>query len=172
MIGWPRRRVLLTWAAICAVLVVPLASQGLWLGPALSHFVMERSGRALDVGSVHAGLTGDLQPTIRFKELRIANAKWAEPRAFVDAREIRFTFSWRSLMESEWLVARLKLVDADVDMEIMADGLRNWRLSNPEDRGPGRVRVMTLDAVRSRVHLVHGAADVIADMAVADLPPD
>ena len=133
---------------------------------------MERSGRALDVGSVHVGLTGDLQPTVRFKELRIANAKWAEPRAFVDAREIRFIFSWRSLTESEWLVARLKMVDADVDMEIMADGLRNWRLSNPGDHGPGRVRVLTLDAVRSRVHLVHGAADVIADMAVADLSPD
>ena len=36
-------------------------------------------------------------------------------------------------------------------MERQADGLRNWRLRNPEDRGPGRVKVLRLEPHRSKI---------------------
>jgi uncharacterized protein involved in outer membrane biogenesis len=53
------------------------------------------------------------------------------------------------------VIRHLRLVDADVDLERQADGLRNWRLTRPDDRGPGVIRVMALEAVRSRIRFVH-----------------
>ncbi len=53
--------------------------------------------------------------------------------------EVTFVFkSLGTLFDDRSLVALLELKDADVDLERQADGLRNWRLNNPENRGPGK----------------------------------
>lgn len=172
MIARPRRTTLLVWAALVGLFVLPLVLSTYWVRPLLQHVVMERSGRAFDASAIHFGLTADLLPTILFRDLRIENAPWAGRRPFVEAGELRFTFAWRSLTESKWIVMRLGMADAAIDMEYQADGLRNWRLTNPDDRGPGRVRVLAVDAVRSRVHVVHGGAGVTADLAMLALPTE
>lgn len=171
----PRRRrapalIALALAAPLIAAALLLATSALWLGPALQHFVQSRTQRQLDVRSVRLGLTRALEPTVRLRGLRIANAPWADARPFVTADEVRFTFAWRSLSERRIVVSRLELDRAQVDLERQADGLRNWRLSNPDDRGPGRIKVVALDARDSRIRFVHRGIDVELDTAIAVLP--
>lgn len=106
---------------------------------------------------------------MRLRGLRIDNAPWADRRPMVMAGEVRFTFAWRSLMGEHIIVNRLELLDAQVDLEHRADGLRNWRLTRPDDRGPGKIRVLTLDARRSSLRFVHGGRDLEIDTAIAAL---
>src|SRR6185369_11774779 len=64
--------------------------------------------------------------------------------------------SGRSVGSDRLVLTRIDLVDAEVDLERRADGERNWRLRHPDDRGPSRVEVMSLDATRSELRFVHG----------------
>lgn len=140
-----------------------------WLRPLLQRHVLAHSQRNLHFDSLRLGLSGDLQPTARFRGVRIDNAPWADRRPMVDAGEVRFTFAWRTLLGERIIVKRLELVDAQVDLERSADGLRNWRLTRPDDRGPGRTSVQTLEARRSSLRFVHGGRDLEIDATIAAL---
>jgi hypothetical protein len=54
-------------------------------------------------------------------------------------------------------------------MERLADGLRNWRLVHPDDRGPPRVRVLALDARRSHLHTIHRGIELELDAQTTPL---
>jgi uncharacterized protein involved in outer membrane biogenesis len=101
-----------------------------------------------------------LEPTVRLRGVYIQNAPWAAKRPFATAGEVSFTVSLQSIWRGHPIISRLVLVDADVDMERQADGLRNWRLRNPDDRSPGRVKVQVLEAHRSQIRFVNGAIDL------------
>jgi uncharacterized protein involved in outer membrane biogenesis len=58
-----------------------------------------------------------------------------------------------------------------VDLERQADGLRNWRLIHPEDRGPMRTKVLSVDAQRSELRFVHGGLDLDVDTRISALEP-
>jgi uncharacterized protein involved in outer membrane biogenesis len=55
-------------------------------------------------------------------------------------------------------------------MERQADGLRNWRLGHPDDRGPPRVQVLALDARNSRLHTIHRGIGLEMDAQSTPLP--
>jgi len=131
----------------------------------------ERSGRSLDFDELHIGLTGSLEPTVQVRGLFIQNAAWAAKRPLVRAGQVTLTFSWRSLSEDHVTLTRVVLVDAEVDLERQSDGLRNWRLIHPEDRGPQRTRVLSLDAQRSELRFVHGGLDLDVDTRISALEP-
>lgn len=127
----------------------------LWLRPLIQHHIRERSGRRVDFDELHIGLNRALQPTVRMRNLVVQNAPWASStQPLVRAAEFGFTLSWETLRGDMVVLTRLDLVDAELDLERQADGLRNWRLTRPEDRGPGRVRVTTLDARDTRARVV------------------
>ena len=167
--GAPRRRVW-PWFVIAGVFGVWLAlHDATWLRPLLQHHVLARSQRHVDFDDLRLGLSGELLPTVRFRGLRIDNAPWADRRPMVVAGEVRFTFAWRSLTGEHIIVNQLELLDAQVDLEHRADGLRNWRLTQPDDRGPGKIRVLTLDARNSSLRFVQGGRDLEIDAAIAAL---
>ncbi|CAN5831961.1 hypothetical protein BH11PSE8_BH11PSE8_29690 [soil metagenome] len=143
-------------ALLLTLLLLVLFFDWTWTRPAIQHQVMAWSGRSIDFDRLQLGLTDALDPTVEFTGLRIQNAPWAAQRPFVVAGRVHMVFDWRSAHEPLVIIKRLTLMDAQIDMERQADGLRNWRLSHPLDRGPGRVRVMSLDANRSVVHVVDG----------------
>ena len=94
--------------------------------------------------------------------LRVENAAWADKqRPLVDAGLLRFEFEWQSFTGPRVTVTRAVLVDARIDLERSADELRNWRLSNPLDRGPGRIRVLSLEAGDTRVLVEDGVVDAV-----------
>ena len=164
-----RRRI---WPWLLGAVVVSLffaLHEATWLRPLLQHLVQARSQRHVHFDELRLGLSRDLQPTARFRGLRIDNAPWADRRPMVIAGEVRFTFAWQSLTGKHIIVKRLELVDAQVDLEHRADGLRNWRLTQPDDRGPGKIRVQTLDARSSSLRFVHGERDLEIDSSIAAL---
>ncbi|HKW85002.1 MAG TPA: AsmA family protein, partial [Burkholderiaceae bacterium] len=165
----PRRR-RWPWLLAAGVFLVWFAlHQATWLRPLLQHHVQARSQRHVVFDELSFGLSRDLKPTLRLRGLRIDNAPWADQRPMVVAGEVRFTFAWRSLTGGHILVNRLELSDAQVDLEHSADGRRNWRLTQPDDRGPGRIRVLTLDARRSSLRFVQAARDLEIDSTIAPL---
>ena len=155
---WPRfdsRRSRVWLIAALGFVALLTAFDGVWLRPLIQHHVHERSGRRIDFDALHFGLDRALQPTVTLRNLVVQNAPWAGPRPLVRAAELGFTLSWASLRGDGVVLTRLTLVKAEVDLEHQADGLRNWRLTRPDDRGPGRVRVMALDAHDTRARFVH-----------------
>jgi uncharacterized protein involved in outer membrane biogenesis len=129
-----------------------------WCRPLIQHFVQQRSGRQIDFDRLQLGLDRYLAPTVRLQNLRVQNASWAAAASMpmIQAEDFSATFDPASLLHGDRIViTRMTLVGADIDLEMQADGLRNWRLTRPEDRGPGRVRVLTIDAQRSRLQLTH-----------------
>ncbi|HEV7801608.1 MAG TPA: AsmA family protein, partial [Burkholderiales bacterium] len=82
-----------------------------------------------------------------------------------------FTFSLASVWRGRPVISRLVLVDGTVDLERRADGLRNWRLRDPEDPSPGRVTVMTFEPLRAQVRFVNRAIDLdfVATAAPAEV---
>ena len=145
-----------TLAALAALVVLPLLLQGLWLAPLAGRYLSKTSGRRVHFDSLRVGLSGRLQPLLHVRGAQIANAPWADttqPMAVIG--EGSFEFTWGSLLTTPTLIARLELHNANVDLERRADGLRNWRLLVPTDRGPGRYRVLALDAHQSSVRFAH-----------------
>jgi uncharacterized protein involved in outer membrane biogenesis len=166
---WGPGRIALAAAAALALLV--WAFDWTWCRPLIRYCVAERSGRSIDFDELHVGLSRSFDPTVQFRGLLIQNAPWASSRPFVRAGIVSLTFSWRTILADQIVVNRLVLVDAEVDLERRADGLRNWRLIHPDDRGPPRIKVLAVDATRSEVRVVHRGIELDVDTRVSALEP-
>ena len=139
-----------------------------WLRHPLENFLSEASRREVKIGHLGVDLAFSLEPTVHVQDLYIENAPWADKRPFAVAREASITFSLKSVWEKRPVISRLVLVDAELDMERQADGLRNWRLRNPEDRGPGRVKLLSLEPHRTTIRFVR--RDIDFDVTAAASP--
>jgi uncharacterized protein involved in outer membrane biogenesis len=131
-----------------------------WLRQPAVDYLIKKSNREIRVDDLHVELGLTLEPTIRLRGVYIQNAPWAGDRPFATAGEASFKVSLKSLWEGRPVISRLVLVDADVDMQRQADGLRNWRLKRPDDRSPGRVTVHTLEAHRTTIRFVNREIDL------------
>jgi uncharacterized protein involved in outer membrane biogenesis len=141
-----------------------------WCRPLIRHYVMSHSGRAIEFDDLRVRFAHGLDPTIEFRGLTIQNAPWAASKApFIHAGRLAANISWRSLGSDLIIVNLIELEDAQVDMERQADGLRNWRLSHPDDRGPPHARVLALDARRSQLHTIHRGLDLEMDAQTTPL---
>ena len=150
----PRTKVLVG-GLVTLVLLVALFDWN-WFRPALERHLSQRSQRTVRIADLHLSLNARLQPVVRLRGVHIQNAAWADAsQPFAVAGEAHFTFSWPSLLRDVKVVTDLRLVDANIHLARQADGLRNWRLTRPDDRGPPRLRVLRLEPVRSTLHVVH-----------------
>jgi uncharacterized protein involved in outer membrane biogenesis len=152
----PGRATTVLAGALLAVVVAAALFDWNWLRGPLERYLSERSRREVRIADLH--VTPGLEPTIRLRGVYIENAPWADRRPMAVAREASFTVSLSSIWRDRPIVTHLVLVDADVDLERQADGLRNWRLVYPDSTGPGRIRVLALEAHRSRVRFVNRGA--------------
>jgi uncharacterized protein involved in outer membrane biogenesis len=118
-------------ASLTALALLFWAFDWTWVRPLIRYCVAERAGRSIDFDELRIGLNRALDPTVELRGLLIQNAPWASDRPLVRAGLLSFTFSWRTLLADQMVVNRLVLVDAEVDLERQADGLRNWRLIYP-----------------------------------------
>ena len=148
-----------------------------WFRHPIERYLIDRSHREVRIGDLHVDLGFSLEPTVRVRDVYIENAPWAskEPAAVVG--EASFTFSLKSLWEGRPVISRLVLIDADVQLERQADGLRNWRLRNPDDRGPGRVKVLRIEPHRTKIRFIRRDIDLdvvvaASEAAASGQPPD
>lgn len=142
-----------------------------WCRPLLRHYVMSHSGRNLQFDDLQVHWRHGLDPTIEFRGLSIQNAPWAASKApFIQAGRLSAEISWRSVGSHLLVVNLVEMEDAQVDMERRADGVRNWRLSHPDDTGPPHARVLALDARRSRLHAIQQGIGLELDVSTTPLP--
>ena len=169
----PRRRWAgrLLLAVLAALVVLALAFDANWLRPLIRHHVMARSGRSVQFDDLKIRFRDGLDPTFEFRGLVIQNAPWAASKApLIRAGWVAATVSWRTIGSELTIIKRVELQDAQVDMERQADGLRNWRITRPDDRGPPRVQVLEVDARDSTLHLVHAGIPLVLDVRSTPLP--
>ena len=166
----PGRKMKLALGVLAAFALLLALFDWNWFRPALERHLTRTSQRTVQIADLHLGLDAALQPTVRLRGVHIQNAPWADPRPFAVAGEARFTFDWASLFDDVRVVTHLTLVDADIDLERQADGLRNWRLTRPDDRGPARLRVLSLEAHNSRLRLIHHGIGLALQTAATALP--
>ena len=162
------------WIAIvvAVLVVVALASQPWWLAPLLGAQLSKTSGREVHFDSVRVGLTTSLAPVVVMRGVRIANAPWADTsRPFAALEEAVFRFSWRRF-EDRWVVSHMILRDGEVNLALQADGLRNWRLHDPEDRGPGHYWFYALEPHRATLRFDNGRIDLHLHTSASDMPPE
>lgn len=127
-----------------------------WLRPSLERHLAEKSQRTVRIADLAVELGLSLEPTVRLRGVYIENAPWADTkRPLAVAGEASFTLALKSLWDEKLVVSRIVLKDAEVDLERLADGLRNWRLREPDYRGPGRFKVLALETHRSRIRFAH-----------------
>lgn len=156
-VSTPRARIVARGLAVAAALVVlALLLQPWWLAPMIGHWLSASAKREVHFDSMWVTLTASLQPVVHFRGVRIENAPWADPhRPFAALGAATAVFSWLSLREHRPIIALLILRDGEVDMERRSDGLRNWRLSRPDDRGPGRVKALSIRSENATVRFLH-----------------
>ena len=150
-----------------------------WFRHPLERYLIDRSHREIRIGDLHVDIGLSLEPTVRVRDLYIENAPWADKRPFIVASEAFFTVSLKSVWERRPVISRLVLIDAEVDVERQADGLRNWRLRNPDDRSPARFRVLRLEPHRTTIRFVRRDIDLDVTASASssetrseDLKPD
>ncbi len=144
-----------------ALLLVAIVTHPLWLAPLVSRHLSARSGRAAQIDTMWIGLSSSLAPVLHLRGIHIANAPWADSdRPFAALASAIAVFSWKSIEQRRPVIALLTLTDGEVDLQRTADGLRNWRLANPEYRGPGRWKVLAVRGEHATVRFVHGGIDL------------
>jgi len=126
-----------------------------WLRAPVERYFSETSGRAVKIGHLDVDMDFSLVPTVRLRDVHIENAPWASKRPFVAAGEVALTLSLRSAWQGRPVISRMVIANAEIDMERTADGLRNWRLLEPDKRGPGRIKVLVLEAQRTQLRFVN-----------------
>ena len=147
--------------AIAVMLVVMLATQALWLAPLVGHQLTARAGRDVHIDSMWIGLSSSLAPSVHLRGVRIANAPWADSdRPFAALGSATAVFSWKSIEQRRPVIALWALADGEIDLERTADGLRNWRLANPDYRGPGRWKVLAVQGERATVRYANGGLEL------------
>lgn len=162
-------RAVLVALGVLAVLSLLVADVN-WLRPAVVRYLEHKSGREIQVGDLQVRLDAQWQPVVRLRDLRVANAPWATgSRPFIVAREARFTFDWATLFSDLRVMREMHLVEADIDLQRQPDGLRNWRLTRPDDRGAARMRIRRLQAERSRLTLDHRGLGLVLEATSAPL---
>jgi len=146
---------------ILALLLAAVALQPWWLALLVAHRLEVDSGRGVHFDSMRVGLSWRLEPVIRMRGVRIANAPWADTKQpLVALGEMIVRVSWRSLDEGRPVLSLMVLRDGKVDLERQADGHRNWRLRDPENLGPGRYKVQALQAERASIRFKDAGIDL------------
>ena len=164
-----RRTRILLGVALVFVLAVALFDWNWFRGPLVNHLA-ERSGRDVRIEDLDVSFSWRLEPTVRLRGLYVPNAPWGSKQPMAVAREVAFTFAIESLWEQRPIITQLVLVDADISMEREANGARNWRLLNPDYRGPGKVRVQTLKARNTKIRFINREIDL--DLTAQATPAD
>ena len=147
--------------AFAGLVVAVVVLQPWWLALLVGHWLASASGRSVHFDSLWIGLSSGFEPVVHARGVRIENAAWADTRRpFAALDELVAVVSWRSVAEHRPVLALMVLRDGAVDLERQADGLRNWRLHKPDDRGPGRIKVLSLRGERATLRFAHRGIDL------------
>ena len=155
-----RKTKILLGVALTVALTLALFNWN-WLRPSLERHLSEKSQRAVKIGDLEVELGFSFEPTVRLRSVYIENAPWADTKhPLVVAGEACFTLPLKTLWDQRGVVSKFVLKDAEVDLERLPDGLRNWRLREPDYRGPPRYIVLAVETHRTSIRYAHRGIDL------------
>ncbi len=105
------------------VLLVALMDWNWLRGPAqrLASSLLQR-----EVVLGHLEVRPGLTSVVRLRDVRVANTDWSPAQPMATVREIEFSIRLGSIFMSPRVLPHLRLTDADVLLERLADGRTNW----------------------------------------------
>jgi uncharacterized protein involved in outer membrane biogenesis len=129
-----RRASLLTVALVIGALVLVVALMDWnWLrGPAqrLASSILQR-----EVSLGHLEVRPGLTSVVRLRDVRMANTDWSQVQPMATVREIEFSIRLGSMLMPPRVLPHVRLTDADVLLERLADGRSNWEFGRGGRQG-------------------------------------
>ncbi|VTU36654.1 putative assembly protein [Variovorax sp. PBS-H4] len=154
--GFPRRHPIWMVAllALLALLAVAVLFDWNWFRAPLERYISAKTERVFRISDLHVSL--GLTPTIRMREVFFGNSDWSDEEAMARIETLEFSVSLRDLPE-KILVPRVALTRPDLVFERLKDDRKNWKLGDPSDTSPSKLRISTLSVDRGRLRYIdHG----------------
>jgi AsmA family protein len=165
-------RTALGWAAGLIALIALLATAFLlvfdWnmLRNVLAERLSEELGREFAVDGNLEGSLG-LQPRIKARDVRVANAGWAAEPNMVEIESLQMQLDLRSLARGRFVVSGLQIRGAAVHLEIDAEGRSSWDLGREPDEPPWIPLIESLVIEESRLTYHDRRHEVELDAIIA-----
>jgi uncharacterized protein involved in outer membrane biogenesis len=147
------RKVLLAVLALIALFLILFDWN--WLRGPVQRYVSEKTQREFRIS--HLAVSLGRYPKVTLKDVFFANADWSKQGPMAQVGKLEFTVSLRDLFEKKIVLPKLALSQADITMEELKDGRRNWIFSDPNDTSDTVFRISTLSVDQGKLHYInHG----------------
>ncbi|WP_420223443.1 AsmA family protein [Pigmentiphaga litoralis] len=129
-----------------------------WLRHPVERYISSKTERTFTLGHLDVDL--GFPTVVRLRDVYFSNADWGRKEPMAKVGQVEFSVSLPSLFADKILMPRLAVSNADVVMEMDKEGRRNWRLSEPDDTRPGRVRIGSLAVTDTRLRFYQYARNL------------
>jgi uncharacterized protein involved in outer membrane biogenesis len=157
---------MLTIAALLVLLVVFFDWN--WFRHPLERYISKKTERTFTISDLHVRL--GFTPTIRMRDVFFGNAAWSKEPAMARIKEAEFSVSLRDLPKKV-LIPRVALTEPDLLFESMADGRKNWILSDPGDKSPSKLRISTLSVDKGHLRYTDAGMPFNIDINASTFDP-
>jgi uncharacterized protein involved in outer membrane biogenesis len=140
-----------------------------WLRPSLNAYLSQKTHRTFQSSDLHVRI--GLTPTIRLRDVVLADAPWGETTPMARIGSVEFSMSLRDLFDGKLLLPRVALADAQLRLERLADDRKNWIVSDPNDSSPSRLRISSLSVTRGQLQYVDRGLPFELRVAVSTFDP-
>jgi AsmA family protein len=135
-IGW----LVLALAVLAVVLVLSFSHLR---GP-ISRAVTKATGRELIIEGDLRIMPSWVHPRFRAERVTFANADWGDAEHLLKAGAIEFSVNVLGLFGGKLLLPEVSLEDAEVNLELDAEGRKNWVLDDKEQKKDSRIVIQRL----------------------------
>jgi len=126
-----------------------------WLRVPVQNYVSKKTQREFRIS--HLDVKLGRYPKVILDNVYFQNADWSKNGPMAQVGKLEFTVSPRDLLERKIILPRLALSNADVVMEELKDGRRNWIFSDPNDKSETVFRISTLSVDHGKLRYInHG----------------
>jgi uncharacterized protein involved in outer membrane biogenesis len=142
-------------AVILLIIAFVLLFDWNWFRVPVQNYISKKTQREFRMS--HLDVKLGRYPKVILDNVYFQNAGWSKNGPMAQVGRLEFTVSPRDLLERKIIVPRLALSNADVVMEELKDGRRNWIFSDPNDTSETVFRISTLSVDHGQLRYVnHG----------------
>ena len=127
-----------------AVLGVVLVLSFSHLRGPISRAVTKATGRELIIEGDLRIMPSWVHPRFRAERVTFANADWGDAEHLLKAEAIEFSVNLLGLFGGKLLLPEVSLEDAEVNLELDAEGRKNWVLDDKEQKKDSRIVIQRL----------------------------
>lgn len=127
-----------------AVLAVVLVLSFSHLRGPISRAVSKATGRELVIEGDLSIVPSWLHPRFRAEGVSFANAGWGDADYLLKAEALEFSVNVLGLLRGKLVLPEVALHDAEVNLELDAEGRKNWVLDPNEQRKDSRIVIQRL----------------------------